>query len=100
MKILKTKKIQLEFNAYEMDLILKSLWLGYSQVDNEKLLFKNEASDKDKLFYLHRLLSSKANKFFYNKLNNDYYIFFNKKEKRQSMRLNNKKIFFKFKKRN
>lgn len=72
---LNKKRICLNFNTYEMDLIVKCLWLGYNNTEKEQLLFDNKDNDKNKLYYLHRYLSSKANKFFYNKINNDYYIF-------------------------
>ena len=83
----KKDKILIEFNSYEIDLIIKSLWLGYSNADNENLLFKNKENDKDKLFYLHRLLSSEANNFFYNKLNNDYYIYMSKRDFKKYKRI-------------
>jgi len=88
-------KMKFKFNAYEIDLIIKSLWLGYSNVDNELLLFRNKENDKNKLFYLHRLLSSEANKFFYKKLNNDYFIYMSKGDFKKY-----KKIKHKLKKRN
>ena len=89
------KKMEIKLNSYEMDLLLKSLWLGYSNADSERLLFKNNENDKNKIFYLHRLLSSKANKFFYNKINNDYYIYMDEKDFKEY--INKKK---KIKKRN
>lgn len=84
------RKILIEFNSYEIDLIIKSLWLGYSSVDNENLLFQNKENDKDKLFYLHRLLSCEANKFFYDKINNDYYIYMNKRDFRKYKKIKHK----------
>lgn len=66
-------KITLNFTPYEMDLILKSIWMGYKGIDNELFLFKNKSRDKDSLFYLHRFLSCKANEFFYDKINDNYF---------------------------
>lgn len=60
---------------YEMDLFLKCLIIGYWYIDEFKLFFTLNEKDKTNLYYLHKILSCKANKFFYNKVNDDFFFF-------------------------
>lgn len=67
------KKIDLKFTAYEIDLIIKCLALGYRSFDRELMLFNNKIVDKERIFYLQRILGCKANKCFHNIDNNDFF---------------------------
>ena len=72
-RINNTPKFKLYLTDYEMDLIIKCMILVHRYQGREGLIFNLDKKDKDNLFYLHRVLSCKANEFFYNKINNEYY---------------------------
>ena len=67
------KKMQLELTDIEIELILKCMAIGYEQIDDTIFLFSNKEKDKTRIYYLQRIIGCKANKFFYNKLNNEFF---------------------------
>lgn len=66
-------KFNLYLTDYEMDLLLKCIIIVYLNEEKNNKIFDINERDKDKLYYLHKVLSCKANEFFYNKINDDFF---------------------------
>lgn len=66
-------KFKLHLTDYEMYLIIKCMIIVYKYEGRRDLIYNIDERDKDNLYYLHRVLSCKANEFFYNKINNEFY---------------------------
>lgn len=67
------KKMQLELTDIEIELILKCMAIGYEHINDTIFLFSNKEKDKVRIYYLQRIIGCKANKYFYNKLNNEFF---------------------------
>lgn len=67
------KKMTLELTDYEIELILRCMAVGYEYIDESIFIFSNKEKDKTRIFYLQKIIGCKANDFFYNIKNNDFF---------------------------
>lgn len=67
------RKMKLELTDLEIELILKCMAVGYEYIDDTLFVFSNKEKDKSKIFYLQKLIGCKANDYFYNIKNNDFF---------------------------